>query len=353
MTVVMLHRVLSQDDPRAGFALPQWTLTTATFEEIVVFAKRHYNLVSLEQVLFAQQHSRPLPQRSLLFTFDDGYEDVFSQALPILKAHGVPAVVFIISDTLDQQGRMWTEDILWMFMKGLLPEACVREIHALVAPPSSLPVSMLVWEIVKRGAQFKIDTIEPVLEAYGLSSVCKTNRRDMLTGEEVAALAANKIDIGAHGKTHVALPMAATPELELQEPKAVLQQLLWQNGEGQISALSFPHGDYTPEIAAQAFANGYKTLFELGDRLNHTVRGFLGYSIMSRINIDGTMITSNGKFLPQRLAASLFIKPRKYAAASQLAGGGPHTGARSHAGGARRGWLPHMKSIASAPLKAR
>ncbi|MEU0948805.1 polysaccharide deacetylase family protein [Streptomyces canus] len=38
---------------------------------------------------------RPLPDRPVLITFDDGYEGVHRHALPVLAKHGFPATVFV------------------------------------------------------------------------------------------------------------------------------------------------------------------------------------------------------------------------------------------------------------------
>jgi peptidoglycan/xylan/chitin deacetylase (PgdA/CDA1 family) len=38
---------------------------------------------------------RPLPERPVLITFDDGYEGVHRHALPVLAKHGFPATVFV------------------------------------------------------------------------------------------------------------------------------------------------------------------------------------------------------------------------------------------------------------------
>ncbi|MFJ4203363.1 polysaccharide deacetylase family protein [Streptomyces sviceus] len=41
------------------------------------------------------RHDRPLPERPVLITFDDGYEGVHRHALPVLAKYGFPATVFV------------------------------------------------------------------------------------------------------------------------------------------------------------------------------------------------------------------------------------------------------------------
>ncbi len=52
-----------------------------------------------------------LPPRSLCITFDDGYADNATVALPILKSHGLVATFFIATGYLDG-GRMWNDTVI-------------------------------------------------------------------------------------------------------------------------------------------------------------------------------------------------------------------------------------------------
>ena len=55
LTVLTFHRVLPPDDPRWPEADPDWTVSVDQFADTVRFAKRHYNVVSLDDVLAARR----------------------------------------------------------------------------------------------------------------------------------------------------------------------------------------------------------------------------------------------------------------------------------------------------------
>src|SRR5712691_5757206 len=126
LTVVVFHRVLARDDPRTGTALAEWTIGDEAFDASLAFFRRHYNLVSLDEVVAAARGTCRLPQRSLLITFDDGFADNLDYALPLLRKHSAPAVVFISTDIIGHAERLWTEDVLWATRAGLLCEADLR-----------------------------------------------------------------------------------------------------------------------------------------------------------------------------------------------------------------------------------
>jgi len=46
-----------------------------------------------------------LPQKSIALTFDDGYEDNYTNAFPVLKKYGVKATIYVV---VDRHGREWS-----------------------------------------------------------------------------------------------------------------------------------------------------------------------------------------------------------------------------------------------------
>ena len=78
------------------------TVPTAVFEEqMSLLGKLGYVPVSLDAVRDHYLERAPLPSRAVLITFDDGYRDNLENALPVLKRHGYPAVVFVPIGYLD------------------------------------------------------------------------------------------------------------------------------------------------------------------------------------------------------------------------------------------------------------
>lgn len=63
-------------------------------------ARFGFNVLSLEQARRALFEGAPLPARSVVLTFDDGYENFREHAWPALQEHGFPATVFLVSGLL-------------------------------------------------------------------------------------------------------------------------------------------------------------------------------------------------------------------------------------------------------------
>lgn len=59
-----------------------------------------YHFVSGEEVLRFLQGQAGLPRNAVLLTFDDGYEELLADVLPMLTARAIPAIVFAVTQQL-------------------------------------------------------------------------------------------------------------------------------------------------------------------------------------------------------------------------------------------------------------
>ncbi|WP_456797756.1 polysaccharide deacetylase family protein [Bradyrhizobium sp. USDA 4473] len=312
LTVVTFHRVLRRSDPRWETTLAPWTLDDRTFDQCLAFFKRHYTIVGLDDVRRSLRRERSLPARSLLLTFDDGFADNFDYALPLLQKHGTPATIFVTSDRIGREERLWTEDLLSAVMVGRIGQQQVASLYQILLGANDDPNdTSLVWDIVRRGPELEVAMVETALSAAGVDLRSIRCPRQMLTSEEIVTLVLNGISIGAHGQTHTAFPLSSNPSAELHQPLAVLNEIVTPCGGSPVDAVSFPHGAYTSEIADQALTSGYKLLFTGDPELHVLDHGFLPSPYIGRLDVEGERIAPNGRFRPEVLATSLFAARRQ------------------------------------------
>ena len=82
------------------------------FEEHLVWLKKNsYKIVSVQNVLDAAAGKNSIPDKSVLLTFDDGYQSFYTKVFPVLKKYHYPATVALIGtwidgiDTPDESGK--------------------------------------------------------------------------------------------------------------------------------------------------------------------------------------------------------------------------------------------------------
>ncbi|MEH0834588.1 poly-beta-1,6-N-acetyl-D-glucosamine N-deacetylase PgaB [Pectobacterium cacticida] len=75
--------------------------TSALNEHFVWLREHGYHPVSVDDILAAGAGGKPLPDRAVLLTFDDGYSSFYHRVYPLLKAYGWPAVLAPVGRWLD------------------------------------------------------------------------------------------------------------------------------------------------------------------------------------------------------------------------------------------------------------
>ncbi|MDY7076301.1 MAG: polysaccharide deacetylase family protein [Chloroflexota bacterium] len=80
--------------------LNPFSVSPEDFEEQIRFLSQEYNVILLEDLIACTQ-KKDIPANSVVITLDDGFEDNYTYAYPILKKYSVPATVFVIVERLD------------------------------------------------------------------------------------------------------------------------------------------------------------------------------------------------------------------------------------------------------------
>lgn len=112
--ILMYHHV----DDRSQ----EWKLSVSpkSFRRQMEFLKAHqYRVLSLQEYTDHLKENMPIPKKSVVITFDDGYENNFVNAFPVLKKLEFPATIFIQVDGINRRGYMTQEDISILLDNGL------------------------------------------------------------------------------------------------------------------------------------------------------------------------------------------------------------------------------------------
>ncbi len=98
----------------------------AQMEELVRFG---YHTITPDDLADAVAGTRALPSQPVLLTFDDGYRDQYDVALPILKANGLSATFFVVSDYSHIPSYLTNDQIRELDRSGLITIAAHTRHH--------------------------------------------------------------------------------------------------------------------------------------------------------------------------------------------------------------------------------
>ena len=94
LTVLMYHNVLKKGKKESTYCIGEDALDR-DFE----YLKNHgYVVVSCQQVIDSVNAGKPLPQKAVMITFDDGYLNNVRYALPLLEKYGYSALFSVVGD---------------------------------------------------------------------------------------------------------------------------------------------------------------------------------------------------------------------------------------------------------------
>jgi peptidoglycan/xylan/chitin deacetylase (PgdA/CDA1 family) len=88
-------------------------LPVEKFREQMKYLKdKNYTTLNLDELYNFLVNNKAIPEKSVVITFDDGYEDNYKNAYPILKEFGFNACIFVITSTIDNDKSYLTSNQL-------------------------------------------------------------------------------------------------------------------------------------------------------------------------------------------------------------------------------------------------
>lgn len=238
-TIFMLHSVV-QDPARYLF---DGNHTSVVFlERFLHWARRKgIEFITLDQALARMESSATTGRRFAVLTFDDGYADNLSNALPILERYQVPFTVYVTTELVTRQFFFW-----WRGLQCLFRDHSEVTIEALGRRYSctSMNEKFAAYREVKRWVGRDVSVRAPLLKEtfrkYNISLIDLLDH-EALSAEQVRTLASHPlVTIGGHTMSHPELAKLTEAEArrEISENREFLEDLI----DKPVSHFAYPFG---------------------------------------------------------------------------------------------------------------
>jgi len=266
LVVLAYHRI---DDPRrpSFYGFPaNVSATRQAFSEQLDLLAEQYTVVGIDDVIAWRRGLIDLPRNPVLITFDDGYRDNFTDALPELAARGLPAALFVCTGYVDGTVCFWWDWVADAFARtrhrrGALPllgykvwgnvEERSRLAASWVHLAKRLPQTTLRRHLLELAAVIEEEIPE------------RAPPEARLTWDELKVMTEQGFMIGAHTVRHPNLNRIS-PErarLEIATSRAIIEQRL----EISVDCFAYPYGgkdDFSEcherLLEEQGFALGFR-----------------------------------------------------------------------------------------------
>ncbi len=265
LLVLTYHRVLKAD--RALFPLYPDVIDVSPedFDRQMALMARHFTPLSASEMAAMIDGDRPWPRHPAAITFDDGYKDNLTEALPILQKHGLKATFFVTAGAVEQRQLFWWDYIWYAVMHCRDPLLRMAYPEPAAFPTDSLAARRITAEalisMVKSAPDVDLSRLKEALAEAGHEEAPERAMAEanVLTWDDVRALLAAGMEVGSHSLSHRVLSHLPEAGLasELQGSKSLLEKRLG----AKVMSLAYPAGGVRPHVRRAAAAAGYEIGF--------------------------------------------------------------------------------------------
>src|SRR5579864_216899 len=229
-------------------AVPRFT------QQLEILARR-FSIVPFEELLDWLAQGAGAGAKAVL-TFDDGYEDNYMYAFPVLARMGVPATVFLSTDNVEFARPFWTDRLAaWLGRSAGAVVAAPDEIARLprrLDLTSAEGVRLNYERLRTELSGLEDDRRERVLERLGAQAVVPKP----LTWDQVRSMHRDGITFGAHTRSHPSLPRLsdASARTEVESSRDLIRSRLGV----APAAFAYPFGDVDDRVRRIVEAAGFR-----------------------------------------------------------------------------------------------
>ena len=249
--ILQYHSVSPLEPRKQWYVHPSLSIHPRDFERQMAFVNRYFEPVTLGHLLRCIQEDHYGRKPLLAVTFDDGYRDNFTHALPILRKYNIPATFYLTSDCIDGKVPLWTAELRCLLLNNPRSHITLSTLpcaHRLNGPSSRLEaINAIKARMVKLPRDQRENTLDEIRRKTGVSSRHFSRLKDlMLNWEQVRHMLRCGMKFGAHTMTHPSLPHIPANEAiaEIAGSKTAIEAQI----DRQIVHFSYPNPANVPNF---------------------------------------------------------------------------------------------------------
>lgn len=254
-------------------------MDTELFRQQIGFLKENFSVVRMEEVLAALGGQITLPQNAVLLTFDDGYVDHYTYAMPILEEANVQGSFFIPGKTFDTHCLLDVNKIHYILaaadMKNLLPDVLER-MNYYRGQEHDYPANEELFAEYAKANRF--DTKETIFVKRMLQAALPEEVRNLIssdlferyvgvseevlayelymTRDQIRTMKRHGMYIGLHGYDHYWLGNLSARQMQEDISKAI--EVMDEFIDIDKWVMNYPYGSYNKDVVEYIKQRGCK-----------------------------------------------------------------------------------------------
>jgi len=265
--VLSYHRVVEEFAEHSQNSLPPMLISTRMLERQLDWVGSRYSFVSLDELAAAMESGEKSSRQLAAVTFDDGYADVYHQALPLLRRKGIPAAAFVVTDLIGTDRLQYHDRLYLLLVRALIsksPDALAAHLRKSgIRPPDAdnlgngvVDYSRTVNTLLALLPRSDIERLIAMLESETdfVPPTLATHRS--LTWEMIHEMHRAGVIIGSHTRTHALLPNESPEKVldEIEGSRIELERRL----NAPVRHFAYPDGRFNQSTINAVAASGYR-----------------------------------------------------------------------------------------------
>jgi peptidoglycan/xylan/chitin deacetylase (PgdA/CDA1 family) len=294
-------------------------VTPETFRVHMKQLAKNWHVVTLKSLVSAVESGATIPKRTVAVTFDDGWIDNYTEALPILKETGIPGSIFVATGYIGTGDLFWTDKIQiatsQLTKSSQLTQARTAILDQLSNDPLLGGIAQLLFDNTGISISDRIELAITKIKGLQLAGRVKVVDtiwraakefidiripRQFMNWEEVRALAAAGIEVGSHTHKHFNSTLLSAEQFRDEVLNSYTE--LRRNQLTPLDIFCFPGGYHTAANLAVLKKEGIKHALLAGK-----VSDFTGdTALFGRIHIHNDTVRSAAEFEAKMLMTPPF-----------------------------------------------
>lgn len=231
------------------------------FEKQIAYLAKHFRIVPIETLINEVRHNRIKPY-TLAITFDDGHQDFYENAWPILKKYQIPATLYVTTGFISKELWLWPDLLKYIIINAHNKQIDIDPLGQVSLAQIDLSLS---WHrlgdhclTLDKGTREQF-----IRQLAGLASIelPATPAAPFLpvTWEQLREMKNEGLDVGSHTISHPILK--GLDHAQLQTELIGSAQMIQQQLQQRPTGICYPNGrliDIDPGVLTQAQDAGYE-----------------------------------------------------------------------------------------------
>jgi peptidoglycan/xylan/chitin deacetylase (PgdA/CDA1 family) len=236
--------------------------TGHNFELQLRYIKKHYRALTMTQLVEEYYAGGLRKPNTIAITIDDGYDDFYKIAYPLLKKYQLPATLYVATGFIENKLWLWPDQVSFILNRAVQPRPVFSFENVIDIQPELSGYkawSYLIAKLLSVSDPVKHEIIQKLASAWhvDLPALAPDDFRPC-TEKQLVEMSENNIEIGGHSVTHPSMGQVDDDQalFEIDESKRYLINLLGDTNR----SFCYPNGtehDYTPVVKKMVQVAGY------------------------------------------------------------------------------------------------